>query len=85
MGKGVNMARNKVRRRKLARVSLKVKQVAESKGITRTKLSRLADVNYNSINLYWQDKQHDVSLLTLWKIAQVLHVDVQELFAVVDE
>jgi transcriptional regulator with XRE-family HTH domain len=79
------MAANKVRRRKLARISLKVRQIAESKGITRTKLSRLADVNYNSINLYWNNQQRDISLLTLWKIAQVLRVDVSELFVVEGE
>ncbi len=74
-----------MRRKKLARVRLKVRQYAEARGITRTRLSRQSDVNYNSINLYWNDKQNDVSLLTLWKIARALHCNVTDLFTIENE
>jgi DNA-binding Xre family transcriptional regulator len=63
-------------------IRLHVRTIAESKGITRTKLSRLSDVNYNTINALWQDEAHDVMLLTLIKVASALRVDVSELYTV---
>ena len=67
-------------------IRLHVRTIAESKGITRTKLSRISDVNYNTINALWQDQTHDVMLLTLIKVAHALKVDVSELYTVtIDE
>ena len=63
-------------------INLHVRTIAESKGITRTKLSRMSDVNYNTINALWQDQAHDVMLLTLIKVAHALHVEVSDLYSV---
>lgn len=63
-------------------IRLHVRTIAESKGITRTKLSRMSDVNYNTINALWQDQAHDVMLLTLIKVADALQVDVSDLYTV---
>ena len=64
---------------------LKVRQIAESKGISRTRLSRLAEIQYDTVNAIWNNEQRDVSLSTLIKIAKALHVDVAELYDVVDD
>ena len=63
-------------------INLHVRTIAESKGITRTKLSCMSDVNYNTINALWQDQAHDVMLLTLIKVAHALHVEVSDLYFV---
>lgn len=76
-----SMGGNDVRKR-MYTVRLHVRTIAESKGITRTKLSRLSDVNYNTINALWQDVAHDVMLMTLIKVAYALHVQVNELYTV---
>jgi DNA-binding Xre family transcriptional regulator len=67
------------------RVQLNVRQIAEAKGYTRTKLSRAADVNYATINAIWNDETHPVMLETLLKIAYVLRVDVHELYVVLQD
>ena len=67
------------------RVRLKVKQYAESQGLTKTRLSRLADVNYRTIDAMWSDEPVVVTLNTLLKVARVLHVDVSVLYEEVDE
>ena len=59
---------------------LKVKEVAESKGISRTKLARLAEMQYDSINGIWQNPKRDVSFSTLLKIAHALKVNVNDLY-----
>lgn len=60
-------------------IRLKIKEVAESKNISRTRLSRLADTNYKTINTLWNDPYHEVTTTTLDKIAKALGVPVTEL------
>jgi len=60
-------------------VRLKVREVAESKGINMAKLSRLADVSYNTTQALFHDPQHDVSLYILIRIAKALGVRVCDL------
>ena len=60
-------------------VRLKVREIAESKKINMSKLSRLADVNYNTIRAIWDDDTKDVNISTLEKIARALQVDITEL------
>jgi DNA-binding Xre family transcriptional regulator len=64
---------------------LLVRQIAESKGISRTRLMRLAEVQYETINGIWQNDKRDVSLTTLLKLSKALHVDVSELYEVVND
>src|SRR5260370_31487141 len=67
-------------RKKSMRVRLKVKQYAELQGMTKTRLSRLADLNYRTIDAMWTDEPVIVTLNTLLKVAHVLNVSVNELY-----
>jgi DNA-binding Xre family transcriptional regulator len=58
---------------------LKVKEIAESRGITMTKLSRISDVNYKTIHAIFTRPERDVEYKTLLKIAKALEVNVAEL------
>jgi DNA-binding Xre family transcriptional regulator len=69
----------------LMRLHLHIKELAEARGISRTKLSRLADVNYATINSLWTDETRDVLVGTLEKIAKVLKVPVSDLYTLVDD
>ncbi len=60
-------------------VRLKVKEIAQQKGMSMGKLSRTADVSYRTIKLIYDDPYRDVSTHTLNKLAQALGVDVSEL------
>ncbi len=60
-------------------IKLKVKEVAEQKNINMSKLSRLADVSYNTTQALFHNPQHDVSLYILHRIAQALGVRVCDL------
>ncbi len=60
-------------------VRLKVREIAEAKKINMSKLSRMADVNYNTIRAIWDNEMKDVTVSTLEKIAKALKVDVSEL------
>jgi DNA-binding Xre family transcriptional regulator len=64
---------------------LKVRQIAESRSLSRTRLARLADIQYDTVNGIWNNDQRDVSLTTLVKLARALHIDVCELFEVADD
>ncbi len=63
---------------------LRIKEIAEARGISRTKLSRLADINYATINSLWTDETRDVLVGTLEKIARVLKVPVTDLYTPVE-
>lgn len=78
------MARNKAGSQKLI-VRLRVRAIAESKGITRSRLARLADVQYNTINAIYSNDTRDISLSTLVKIARALKVNVNDLYEVVED
>ena len=58
---------------------LKVKEVADSKGISRTRLSRLADTNYKTINAIFKNPYKEVTTTTLERLAKALGVSVIEL------
>lgn len=58
---------------------LKVKEVAQSKGISMAKLSRLADVNPRTVEAIYRDPYRDVAYSTLAKLAKALGVEVSDL------
>jgi len=58
---------------------LKVREVAESKGINMAKLSRMADVSYNTTQALFHDPHHDVSIYILARIAKALKVAICDL------
>ncbi len=61
------------------RSRLRVKEVANKKGISLTKLSQRSEVAYNTVRRIWRDPFTDVTLSTLQRLADVLKVDVNEL------
>ncbi len=60
-------------------VRLKVREIAERKGINMSKLSRIADVSYNTTQALFHNPQHDVSLYILERIAKALNVKICDL------
>ncbi|MFL5705683.1 MAG: helix-turn-helix domain-containing protein [Ktedonobacteraceae bacterium] len=60
-------------------VRLKVREIAESKGINMSKLSRIADVSYNTTQALFHNPRHDVSIYILERIAKALNVKICDL------
>ncbi len=60
-------------------IRLRVKEIAESKGISRTRLSRLADTNYKTINAIFKNPYREVTTTTLERLAKALEVPVADL------
>ncbi|MFL5627247.1 MAG: helix-turn-helix domain-containing protein [Ktedonobacteraceae bacterium] len=60
-------------------VRLKVKEVAQAKGINMSKLSRKADISYHTVQAIAHDPYHDVSLSILHRIARALGVSICDL------
>jgi DNA-binding Xre family transcriptional regulator len=56
-----------------------IRETAEQKGFSRTKLSRRAEVNYKTINELWRDPYRVVNTEILYRIAQALGVRVADL------
>jgi DNA-binding Xre family transcriptional regulator len=67
------------------RTRLQVKEVANKKGISLTKLSQRSEVAYNTVRRIWREPYTDVTLSTLQRLADVLGVDVSELVLSVPE
>jgi DNA-binding Xre family transcriptional regulator len=61
------------------RTRLKVREVANEKQISLTKLSQRSEVAYNTVRRVWRDPFTDVTLSTMQRLADVLGVDVREL------
>ncbi len=66
-------------------IRLRVKEVAEAKGVSRLRLSRIADVNYKTIQGIWRDPYREISIKTLEKLARALKVPSSELIEDVPE
>jgi DNA-binding Xre family transcriptional regulator len=64
---------------------LKVKEIAKAKAISMSKLSRLSDVSYDTIQQIYHTPFKDVNLSTLEKLSEALEVDVCDLFEKVTE
>ena len=60
-------------------VRLKIKEVAVLKGFSMGKLSRVADVPYNTIRSVFRDPFYSITTITLGRIADALAVDASEL------
>jgi transcriptional regulator with XRE-family HTH domain len=57
-----------------------VKEVAESKGYSMSKLSRAADVSFTTIKRLYREPERGANINTLEKIAHALGVPVRDLF-----
>jgi DNA-binding Xre family transcriptional regulator len=60
-------------------IRLKVKEVAEQKKISMTRLSRIADINYKTIRALFSDPYRDVAYSTLLKLSRALEVPLEAL------
>ena len=60
-------------------IRLRVREVAQAKGITMAKLGRMADLNQRTMQAIYNDPYRDVAYSTLVKLAKALEVDVAEL------
>ena len=58
---------------------LRVKEIAQQKGISRGKLSRLADVDPTTMKRVYDDPQYSPTLMTLEKLAKALGVKIGDL------
>ena len=60
-------------------IRLRIREVAEAKGISMSRLSRIADINYKTIQHIWRDPFREVSIRTIEKAAKALGVPSNEL------
>lgn len=66
-------------------IRLRAKEIAEEKGISMTRLSRLADTNYKTIKAVFDDPYREISSKTLEKLAKALEVRVADLIEEIDD
>ena len=66
-------------------INLKVREIAEAKKINMAKLSRMADLNYNTIRAIYDDPHRDVAVTTLEKIAKALRVEITDLYEILPD
>ena len=64
---------------------LKVRENAGAKAVSMSKLSRLSDVSYDTIQQIYHNPFKDVNLSTLEKIADALGINVYDLFEKVSQ
>ena len=60
-------------------IRLRIKEVAQSKGIGMLKLARMADVSYRTVQGVWRDPYREISTKTLEKFSRALRVPSSEL------
>jgi DNA-binding Xre family transcriptional regulator len=58
---------------------LKVREIAESQGISMSKLQRDADIAFRTVKLIFRDPYRDINLSTLDKLEQALGVSICDL------
>ena len=59
---------------------LRIRELAEARGLDQSKLSRRADISLRTIHKLWSDKEDvEAELSTLRKIARVLDVKLTDL------
>jgi DNA-binding Xre family transcriptional regulator len=56
-------------------IRLKIKEVAQQKGYSMSRLSRESNMAYKTIQTIWRDPYHEVTTTTLNKLARTLGVD----------
>lgn len=58
---------------------LKVREIAESQGLSRNRLSHLAVVDIKVIRRIYRNPQESITLPVLDRLAKALHVNINEL------
>ncbi len=66
-------------------IRLKIKEVAQQKGFSMSRLSRESNMAYKTIQTIWRDPYHEVTTTTLNKLARTLRVDPSELIEYVPD
>lgn len=66
-------------------IRLKIKEVAQQKGYSMSRLSRESNMAYKTIQTIWRDPHHEVTTTTLNKLARTLGVDPSELIEYIPE
>jgi DNA-binding Xre family transcriptional regulator len=61
-------------------VRLRVKELAQERGISMSKLSRIADVSYKTIQQMYRYPDHGFNSKTLERVAKALQVEMGDLF-----
>ena len=61
------------------KVRVCVKEVAEKKGMSQTKLSHRSEVAYNTVRKLFQNPYAEVTLTTLKRLADALGVSIHDL------
>ena len=64
---------------------LKIKEVAQAKGVSMRKLSIEGHLAYKTVKEIWRDPYHEVTTTTLNKLARTLGVDPSELIEYIPE
>ncbi len=66
-------------------IRLKIKEVAQQKGYSMSRLARESNMAYKTIQTIWRDPYHEVTTTTLNKLARTLEVDPSELIEYIPE
>ena len=66
-------------------IRLKVKEIAEAKGLSASRLSRKADVHYNTVMRIYKDPYHHVEINVLERLARALQVSIEALYEVEED
>ncbi len=61
-------------------VRMRLKEVLQEKGMSMSKLSRLSDISFSTINRMINDKNYLPTLVTLEKISKALQVPISDLY-----
>lgn len=60
-------------------IRLKIKEVAQQKGMSMSRLSRESNMAYKTVQTIWRNPDHEVTTTTLNKLARTLAVHPCEL------
>ncbi len=60
-------------------IRLKIKEVAQQKGLSMAKLARRADMDFKTVQRIFHDPYRDIPLSTLARLAKALNVPSSEL------
>ena len=66
-------------------IRLKIREVAQQKGFSMSRLSRESNMAYKTIQTIWRDPYHEVTTTTLNKLARTLGVDPSQLIEYIPE
>lgn len=64
---------------------LRVRQIAKEKNMSMGKLSRVADLDYNTVKRLYDDPHYSPTLETLHKVKKALGVPIDELYEEVND